>query len=117
VVDAESDSELSNSQDGTDPDNMSYEYLTAIGELVGTESRGVSEAVIGALGEMTFQSASDGSAGTEEEEQCVICRVEFEEGERLKVLPCAHHYHDECIKQWLAINKQCPMCSKEVPNC
>eukprot|EP00959_Pyramimonas_sp_CCMP1952_P344870 7222767-Pyramimonas_sp.AAC.1 len=31
-------------QDDADPDNMTYEYLTAIGELVGTESRGISEA-------------------------------------------------------------------------
>lgn len=30
-------------QDDTDPDNMTYEQLTALGECVGTEQRGVAE--------------------------------------------------------------------------
>ncbi|VAI35104.1 unnamed protein product [Triticum turgidum subsp. durum] len=47
-------------------------------------------------------------------EQCVICRVEFEEGESLVALPCNHSYHPDCINQWLQINKVCPMCSAEV---
>jgi len=115
-AEVESDSELSNSQDESDPDNMSYEYLTAIGELVGTQSRGVTEDVFGALGDTTFQSAKEGTDCCEEE-QCVICRVEFESGENLKLLPCQHHYHEGCIRQWLLINKQCPMCSKEVTGC
>jgi hypothetical protein len=37
--------------------------------------------------------------------RCVICRVEFEDGEKLKLLPCKHQYHGECIEQWLNINK------------
>eukprot|EP00242_Pyramimonas_sp_CCMP2087_P012652 CAMPEP_0198198048 /NCGR_PEP_ID=MMETSP1445-20131203/1565_1 /TAXON_ID=36898 /ORGANISM="Pyramimonas sp., Strain CCMP2087" /LENGTH=228 /DNA_ID=CAMNT_0043867491 /DNA_START=76 /DNA_END=762 /DNA_ORIENTATION=+ len=115
-AEVESDSELFNSQDETDPDNMSYEYLTAIGELVGTQSRGVTEDVFGALGDTSFQSAKEGTDCCEEE-QCVICRVEFESGENLKLLPCQHHYHEGCIRQWLIINKQCPMCSKEVTGC
>jgi hypothetical protein len=39
--------------------------------------------------------------------RCVICRVEFEEGESLVALPCKHSYHPECINQWLQINKVC----------
>ena len=38
-------------------------------------------------------------------DRCVICRVEFEEGESLIALPCKHSYHPECINQWLQINK------------
>ncbi len=40
-----------------------------------------------------------------EEEQCAVCRMEFEGGEDVRVLPCAHVYHPPCIEQWLLLNK------------
>jgi hypothetical protein len=47
-----------------------------------------------------------GCAGSgEEEEQCAVCRMEFEPGEDLRRLPCSHMYHPACIGQWLHINK------------
>ncbi|XP_062199643.1 E3 ubiquitin ligase BIG BROTHER-related-like [Phragmites australis] len=94
-----------------DPDEYSYEELVALGEVVGTESRGLSADTLASLPSVTYktQDVQDGNT-----EQCVICRVEFEEGESLIALPCKHSYHPECINQWLQINKLCPMCSAEV---
>lgn len=43
-----------------------------------------------------------------QEEQCVICRMEFEVGEDVKVLPCKHLFHPGCVDQWLHINKVTP---------
>lgn len=43
--------------------------------------------------------------GKEEEEQCAVCRMEFEAGEDVRLLPCSHVYHPDCIGQWLHINK------------
>ncbi|WVZ65683.1 hypothetical protein U9M48_015006 [Paspalum notatum var. saurae] len=85
--------------------------LVALGEVVGTESRGLSADTLASLPSVTYktQDVQDGNT-----EQCVICRVEFEEGESLIALPCKHSYHPECINQWLQINKVCPMCSAEV---
>ena len=40
--------------------------------------------------------------------------MEFEHGEKLKLLPCKHHYHGECIDQWLNCSKKCPTCSHEL---
>jgi E3 ubiquitin-protein ligase BIG BROTHER-like protein len=82
-----------------------------LGEVVGTESRGLSADTLASLPSVKYktQNVQDGNA-----EQCVICRVEFEEGESLIALPCKHSYHPECINQWLQINKVCPMCSAEV---
>ena len=37
--------------------------------------------------------------------RCVICRCEYEDGDTLSTLPCKHHYHTDCIKDWLQINK------------
>ncbi|ONM56820.1 Protein binding protein [Zea mays] len=94
-----------------DPDEYSYEELVALGEVVGTENRGLSADTLGSLPSVTYklQHVQDGNT-----EQCVICRVELEEGESLIALPCKHLYHPECINQWLQINKVCPMCSAEV---
>lgn len=38
---------------------------------------------------------------------CVICRLDYEDGETLTVLSCKHSYHSECINNWLKINKVC----------
>ncbi|CAM0911711.1 unnamed protein product [Alopecurus aequalis] len=94
-----------------DPDEYSYEELVALGEVVGTESRGVSADTLASLPLVTYQAQDKQDSNME---QCVICRVEFEEGESLVALPCKHSYHSDCINQWLQLNKVCPMCSAEV---
>uniref|UniRef100_A0A0D9XG23 RING-type domain-containing protein n=1 Tax=Leersia perrieri TaxID=77586 RepID=A0A0D9XG23_9ORYZ len=85
--------------------------LVALGEVVGTENRGLSADTLASLPLVTYkaQAVEDGNT-----EQCVICRVEFEDGDSLVALSCKHSYHPECINQWLQINKVCPMCSAEV---
>ena len=35
----------------------------------------------------------------------MICRMEFEVGEDVKVLPCKHLFHPACVDRWLHINK------------
>ncbi|XP_066331103.1 kinetochore protein NDC80 homolog isoform X3 [Miscanthus floridulus] len=94
-----------------DPNEYSYEELIALGEVVGTESEGLAADTIASLPSVTYQAQGkqDGNM-----EQCVICRVEFDEGESLVALPCKHPYHSECINQWLQLKKVCPMCSAEV---
>eukprot|EP01103_Thecamoeba_quadrilineata_P011951 TRINITY_DN2972_c0_g2_i2.p1 TRINITY_DN2972_c0_g2~~TRINITY_DN2972_c0_g2_i2.p1 ORF type:complete len:805 (+),score=194.01 TRINITY_DN2972_c0_g2_i2:230-2416(+) len=43
--------------------------------------------------------------------QCLVCLEEFEEGERMNVIPsCQHYFHPGCIKQWLTEHKNCPVC-------
>lgn len=95
-----------------DPDEYSYEELIALGEVVGTESKGLAADTIASLPWVTYQAQDKQDDNME---QCVICRVEFDEGESLVALPCKHPYHSECINQWLQLNKVCPMCSAEVP--
>jgi len=33
--------------------------------------------------------------------KCMICLVEFSEGEDMKELPCCHLFHPRCILPWL----------------
>ncbi|GMJ05550.1 hypothetical protein HRI_004224200 [Hibiscus trionum] len=53
-----------------------------------------------------------GEAGNND--SCVICHVDYDEGDSLTALSCKHSYHPECINNWLKINKICPVCSAEV---
>ncbi|KAG8048194.1 hypothetical protein GUJ93_ZPchr0008g12660 [Zizania palustris] len=94
-----------------DPDEYSYEELVALGDVVGTGSRGLSADTLASLPSITYraQDKQDGNM-----ERCVICHVEFEEGELLVSLPCKHSYHSDCINQWLQLSKVCPLCSAEV---
>ncbi|QCE08735.1 nucleolysin TIA-1/TIAR [Vigna unguiculata] len=103
-----------NSQDAwedVDPDELSYEELLALGEVVGTESRGLSTDTIAGLPSLNYKVGSDQHGSND---SCVICRVDFEDGESLTHLSCKHLYHPECINNWLKINKVCPVCSTEV---
>ncbi|KAJ0576578.1 putative transcription factor C2H2 family [Helianthus annuus] len=99
------------SWDDVDPDELSYEELIALGEVVGTESRGLSADSIASLRSVVYkaQNSQNGSSET-----CVICRLDYEDGDNLILLSCKHSYHSECITNWLQINKVCPVCSTEV---
>ncbi|KAK3222419.1 hypothetical protein Dsin_009444 [Dipteronia sinensis] len=103
-----------NSQDTweeIDPDELSYEELLALGEVIGTESRGLSTDTIASLPTVSYKS---GSSQNGSNDSCVICRLDYEDGETLTVLSCKHSYHSDCINNWLEINKVCPVCSAEV---
>ena len=49
-----------------------------------------------------------------EEELCPICLCDFETGDKVRVLPCQHIYHPECVDNWLVTNKSCPMCKRNI---
>ena len=50
----------------------------------------------------------------EDEEQCSICLMEFQNGEIIRTLPCIHNFHKDCINQWLKRQKYCPLCKGEI---
>lgn len=42
---------------------------------------------------------------------CSICTEDFKEGEDMRVLPCNHQFHPNCIDPWLLnVSGTCPLC-------
>ncbi|KAK6795301.1 hypothetical protein RDI58_008754 [Solanum bulbocastanum] len=49
--------------------------------------------------------------------ECPICLEEFDVGNEVRGLPCAHNFHVACIDEWLRLNVKCPRCRCSVfPN-
>lgn len=49
--------------------------------------------------------------------QCHICLSEYEEGDKIRVLPCHHEFHLSCVDKWLKeIHGVCPLCRGDVRN-
>ena len=96
------------------PTQYSYETLMQLGDNVGAVSRGASEDAIGALLTVTYKAAREQLA-VNIDTKCSICQEEFEDDDEVRVMPCKHAEHAECLDQWLRVNKCCPICKAEVP--
>lgn len=33
----------------------------------------------------------------------------------MRVLPCSHRFHDDCLEPWIRVNQSCPDCQKTLP--
>ncbi|KAM3228531.1 hypothetical protein ACQJBY_059900 [Aegilops geniculata] len=55
------------------------------------------------------------SVGDTRETYCHVCHDDFEEGDKLRAMPCAHSFHQRCIFRVLSVNRLCPVCSYELP--
>jgi len=95
------------------PSQYTYEQLMRLGETIGEVSKGAAAEDIAALRTMSYDEASADSTVILGE-QCSICRMEYESDDTLRVLGCGHAEHAECLDQWLAVNKACPLCQVEV---
>ena len=91
---------------------LALQELLALGEAAGHVSRGCSAALVASLRRTQYSAAAHAAAGGAE--QCAVCRLEYEVGDALAALPCAHHFHADCLAPWLRSNKTCPCCKREI---
>ncbi|XP_043718465.1 E3 ubiquitin-protein ligase Os04g0590900-like [Telopea speciosissima] len=53
--------------------------------------------------------------GFVEETDCSVCLNEFQEDERVRLLPkCSHAFHLTCIDTWLRAHSNCPLCRANI---
>ncbi|CAG8720518.1 390_t:CDS:2, partial [Funneliformis mosseae] len=46
---------------------------------------------------------------------CSICLEEYVDEDELRILPCKHEFHIECIDNWLTTRKKfCPNCKRDI---
>ena len=82
--------------------------------------KGASADVIERLKLLKFKDLVDDSTSHERsgrdgvEETCPICLSNFEPDDDVRLLPCSHHFHQECVDEWLAVNSTCPSCRGNV---
>uniref|UniRef100_A0A0E0MCH0 RING-type domain-containing protein n=1 Tax=Oryza punctata TaxID=4537 RepID=A0A0E0MCH0_ORYPU len=64
----------------------------------------------GGGGDDTARSGADSTG-------CLICIAEFEVGDDLSTIPCAHRhrFHDKCLAEWLKRSRSCPLCRHLLP--
>ncbi|XP_038144056.1 RING finger protein 215 [Cyprinodon tularosa] len=51
-----------------------------------------------------------------EAENCAVCLEPFNNNQCLRVLPCLHEYHRDCIDPWLLLQHTCPLCKRSILN-
>ena len=115
---------------------MTYEDLLELQERMGYEDRGASADQINDLPTRTFKrrrgrggadeaeaSSSKGGAGpvgggesslSSDQTTCSICLEDYSHGQEIRTLPCCHSFHAQCVDKWLAKNRSCPVCKKDI---
>ena len=52
-----------------------------------------------------------------EQEECCLCMETFSEDEVIRMLPCEHFFHQECIDRWFQskayMQRTCPLCKRD----
>jgi hypothetical protein len=107
----------------TDSTSMSYHSALTPGirdddmsvKSVERATAGYTDSELHLSGAKADPSAAMADLSGDQEEQCPICLIEFEEGDDIRVLPCEkeHVYHKTCIDPWLLdVSSSCPLCRK-----
>lgn len=52
--------------------------------------------------------------GGDSGQSCVVCLAGYSAGEVLRVLPCGHRFHCDCVDRWLEQSRTCPLCSRRL---
>lgn len=91
---------------------IDYDHLLELGEFMGDvmEERWKERAqsVIASLPTKKYNMRMSGPS------TCTICQCEYQNGEELRLLPCACFFHKECGDEWLKRRGTCPNCKRSI---
>lgn len=93
------------SRSGNDQDEMANDQTRQVGPA------GLPEEFIKSITVYKYKK----SGGEVESTDCSVCLSEFEDGEKLRLLPkCNHAFHLPCIDTWLKSHSSCPLCRFDI---
>ncbi|CAD7700453.1 unnamed protein product [Ostreobium quekettii] len=110
-----------------------YEWLCRLDEGVenrkGADEDTINKLATVAYADVEFEDAHEDVQEEEEEveleeegeegvsdpgRRCPICLDCFGRGDMLRVMPCKHKYHKDCLDKWLKIKATCPICNLNI---
>ena len=61
----------------------------------------------------TAKESNHEDSGPTSNGTCAICIGDYKKGDKLRVMPCEHKFHTECIDKWLVVKNACPVCKRK----
>lgn len=79
-------------------------------------NRGIDQHMVDRLPTFSYSEVDDGLKDEEDNRDvtCRICLEQFVNGEELRLLPCFHKYHKDCVDHWLKMSSKCPICKSSI---
>ena len=100
-------------EDVLEESEATYEQLLELDEqkvVVGLSERAKAQATT----VVKLTEADVAALKTLHDKRCCICLCDYEVGDEVRKLPCAHGCHVDCMDQHLGQAKTCPMCRTEI---
>jgi len=100
-------------------EDLSYETMLRLGERIGDVKQErwavVAKSKIDLLPVICHDCIEvEGIDENDSKCKCLVCQFPYESGEFLRVLPCGHRFHAECVDQWLEQKDFCPYCRQSI---
>ncbi|GJQ87685.1 hypothetical protein Trydic_g17503 [Trypoxylus dichotomus] len=77
-------------------------------------SRKLCNAAKKALSKIPTKTIKSEDREVKDGECCAVCIEPYKPLEVLRILPCTHEFHKNCIDPWLLEHRTCPMCKMDI---
>ncbi|XP_052402242.1 RING finger protein 150 [Carassius gibelio] len=77
--------------------------------------RRLSDAAKKAISKLQVRTIRKGDKETESDfDNCAVCIEDYKPNDVVRILPCGHVFHKNCVDPWLQDHRTCPMCKMNI---